>query len=191
MHLKDLYIGDKVLIRKAGEVIPEVVQVVGHKRSIQATKVVMIQQCPACQQPLVKMDAMHYCQNPDCPARHVESVIHFASKSAMDIKGLGEKIIQDLFELSYIQSSADLYHLKERRQDLLQVDGYSDKSVNLILEAIESSKQRSLEKLIVGLGIKEIGEKTAKQLAKRFLNLIALSQASYQDLILIQSTIKI
>lgn len=188
MHLKDLYIGDKVLIRKAGEVIPEVVQVVGHKRSIQATKVVMIQQCPACQQPLVKMDAMHYCQNPDCPARHVESVIHFASKSAMDIKGLGEKIIQDLFELSYIQSSADLYHLKERRQDLLQVDGYSDKSVNLILEAIESSKQRSLEKLIVGLGIKEIGEKTAKQLAKRFLNLIALSQASYQDLISLEDT---
>ncbi len=188
IDVKDLYIGDRVLIRKAGEVIPEVVQVVGHKRSMNATKVVMIQQCPACQEPLIKIDAMHFCQNSECPARHVESVIHFASKTAMDIKGLGDKIIQDLFELGFIQSSADLYQLKERRQDLLQIDGYSDKSVDLILEAIEASKQRSLEKLLVGLGIKEIGEKTAKQLAKRFLTLTALSQATYQDLISLEDT---
>lgn len=188
IQLKDLYLGDKVLIRKAGEVIPEVVQVVGHKRKTDAIKVVMAQQCPACREPLVKIEAMHYCQNLSCPARNVESVIHFASKSAMDIKGLGDKIIQDLFELGFIQSSADLYQLKQRRSDLLQVDGYSDKSVDLILEAIEASKQRSLEKLIVGLGIKEIGEKTAKQLAKRFLNLSSLSHATYQDLISLEDT---
>ncbi len=188
MQLKDLYLGDKVLIRKAGEVIPEVVQVVGDKRSNTAIKVVMIKDCPACHQPLVKIEAMHYCRNLSCPARNVESVIHFASKSAMDIRGLGDKIIQDLFEFGFIQSSADLYQLKERRHDLLQVDGYSDKSVDLILEAIEVSKKRSLEKLIVGLGIKEIGEKTAKQLAKRFLNLTSLSQATYQDLISLEDT---
>lgn len=188
IRLKDLYIGDQVLIRKAGEVIPEVVQVISQKRSMDAKKVEMIQHCPACQQPLVKVDAMHYCQNADCPARHIESVIHFASKTAMDIKGLGDKIIQDLFELGLIHSSADLYDLKQHRQALLQVDGYSDKSVDQILDAIENSKQRSLEKLIVGLGIKEIGEKTAKQLAKRFLTLHALSQATYQDLISLEDT---
>ncbi len=188
MLLKNLYLGDQVLIRKAGEVIPEVVQVVSHKRLANAIKVTMIQECPACHQPLIKIEAMHYCQNPSCPARHVESVIHFASKIAMDMKGLGDKIIQDLFELGFIQSSADLYALKDKREALLQIDGYSDKSVDLILDAIEKSKQRSLEKLIVGLGIKEIGEKTAKQLAKRFLNLQALAQATYQDLMALEDT---
>ncbi|MGA0096959.1 MAG: NAD-dependent DNA ligase LigA [Bacilli bacterium] len=188
LTLKDLYLGDKVLIRKAGEVIPEVVQGLAMKRSPNAQKVTMIQHCPVCQQPLTKIEAMHYCLNQACPARHVESLIHFAIKSAMDIKGLGDKIIEELFNLGFLKTPADLYQLHTHREALKQLEGYGDRSIDQLLAAIETSKQRSLEKLIVGLGIKEIGEKTAKQLAKRFQTLTALTHATEQDLLALEDT---
>ena len=188
MMLKDLHLGDRVLIRKAGEVIPEVVQVLPFKRSVNAKKVLMIQQCPACGSALVRVEAMHFCLNETCSARQVEGIIHFASKVAMDIKGLGDKIIEELVQLGFVRSIADLYRLHEKRKELILLDGYSDKSVTLILDAIEESKQRSLEKLLVGLGIKEVGEKTAKMLAKRFLNLQALSVATVEDLLALADT---
>ncbi len=188
MMLKDLHLGDRVLIRKAGEVIPEVVQVLPFKRSVNAKKVLMIQQCPACGSALVRVEAMHFCLNETCSARQVEGIIHFASKVAMDIKGLGDKIIEELVQLGFVRSIADLYRLHEKRKELILLDGYSDKSVTLILDAIEESKQRSLEKLLVGLGIKEVGEKTAKMLAKRFLTLRALSVATIEDLLALADT---
>ena len=188
MMLKDLHLGDRVLIRKAGEVIPEVVQVLPFKRSVNAKKVLMIQQCPACGSALVRVEAMHFCLNETCSARQVEGIIHFASKVAMDIKGLGDKIIEELVQLGFVRSIADLYRLHEKRKELILLDGYSDKSVTLILDAIEESKQRSLEKLLVGLGIKEVGEKTAKMLAKRFLTLRALSVATVEDLLALADT---
>ena len=188
MMLKDLHLGDRVLIRKAGEVIPEVVQVLPFKRSVNAKKVLMIQQCPACGSALVRVEAMHFCLNETCSARKVEGIIHFASKVAMDIKGLGDKIIEELVQLGFVRSIADLYRLHEKRKELILLDGYSDKSVTLILDAIEESKQRSLEKLLVGLGIKEVGEKTAKMLAKRFLTLRALSVATVEDLLALADT---
>jgi DNA ligase (NAD+) len=188
MMLKDLHLGDRVLIRKAGEVIPEVVQVLPLKRSVNAKKVLMIQQCPACGTALVRVEAMHFCLNEACSARQVEGIIHFASKVAMDIKGLGDKIIEEMVLLGFVRSIPDLYRLHEKRKALLLLDGYSDKSVTLILDAIEESKQRSLEKLLVGLGIKEVGEKTAKMLAKRFLTLRALSVATVEDLLALADT---
>jgi len=188
MMLKGLHLGDRVLIRKAGEVIPEVVQVLPFKRSVNAKKVLMIQQCPACGSALVRVEAMHFCLNETCSARQVEGIIHFASKVAMDIKGLGDKIIEELVQLGFVRSIADLYRLHEKRKELILLDGYSDKSVTLILDAIEESKQRSLEKLLVGLGIKEVGEKTAKMLAKRFLTLRALSVATVEDLLALADT---
>jgi DNA ligase (NAD+) len=188
MLLKDLHLGDRVMIRKAGEVIPEVVQVLPSKRSIHAEKVLMIHQCPACGSELVRVEAMHFCMNESCSARQVEGIIHFASKVAMDIKGLGDKIIEELVQLGFIRSIPDLYRLHEKKDELLLLDGYSNKSVASILEAIEDSKQRSLEKLLVGLGIKEVGEKTSKMLAKRFLTLQALSIATIDDLLALSDT---
>lgn len=188
MILKDLHIGDHVLIRKAGEVIPEVVQVLPLKRLVDAKKVLMIQQCPACGSALVRVEAMHFCLNQTCSARQVEGIIHFASKVAMDIKGLGDKIIEEMVLLGFVRFIPDIYRLHEKRIELLLLDGYSDKSVTLILDAIEKSKQRSLEKLLVGLGIKEVGEKTAKMLAKRFLTLQALSVATVEDLLALADT---
>ena len=188
MMLKDLHLGDRVLIRKAGEVIPEVVQVLPLKRAIDAKKVLMINQCPACGSSLVRVEAMHFCINETCSARQVEGIIHFASKVAMDIKGLGEKIIEELVQLGFVHSIQDLYRLHQKKNELLLLDGYSDKSVKLILDAIEDSKQRSLEKLLVGLGIKEVGEKTAKMLARRFLTLQALSMATVDDLLALADT---
>ena len=188
MMVKDLHLGDRVLIRKAGEVIPEVVQVLPLKRSVDAKKVLMIQQCPACGSALVKVEAMHFCLNETCSARQVEGIIHFASKVAMDIKGLGDKIIEEMVLLGFVRAIPDLYRLHEKRKELLLLDGYSDKSVTLILDAIQDSKQRSLEKLLVGLGIKEVGEKTAKMLAKRFLTLQALASATIEDLLALADT---
>ena len=188
MLLKDLHIGDRVLIRKAGEVIPEVVQVLPLKRSNHAKKVLMIHNCPACGSALVRVEAMHFCLNEACSARQVEGIIHFASKVAMDIKGLGDKIIEELVQLGFVRSIPDLYRLHAKRKELLLLDGYSDKSVTLILDAIQDSKQRSLEKLLVGLGIKEVGEKTAKMLAKRFATLQALANSTVDDLLALSDT---
>jgi DNA ligase (NAD+) len=188
MMVKDLHLGDRVLIRKAGEVIPEVVQVLPLKRSVDAHQVLMIKHCPACGSALVRVEAMHFCMNEGCSARQVEGIIHFASKVAMDIKGLGEKIIEELVQLGFIRSIPDLYRLHEKKHELLLLNGYSDKSVRLITNAIEDSKQRSLEKLLVGLGIKEVGEKTAKMLAKRFLTLQALSKATVDELLALADT---
>jgi DNA ligase (NAD+) len=186
MRLKDLHIGDRLWIRKAGEVIPEVVQVLTAHRQQQAVPVVMITTCPSCQSKLEKIDAQHFCLNPLCPAKHIETMIHFVSKVAMDIKGLGEKIIEDLYALGLIQSIADLYNLKDKQEELLLLDGYGEKSVHQLLVSIESSKNRSLEKLIVGLGIPEVGEKTAKQLAQRFMTLDRLMTATKADLLALQ-----
>lgn len=188
IKLKDLHLGDRVWIRKAGEVIPEVVQVNPTNRLPGAMPVKMVTDCPVCQQPLVKIEAMHFCHNPQCQARHLEGLIHFVSKGAMDIKGLGEKVIEQLFQEGLVRTMVDLYHLHTHQDHLLQLEGFAQRSVNQLLQAIEESKRRSLEKVLVGLGIKEVGEKTAKQLAKRFQTLEALMQASYADLLALDDT---
>ena len=179
---KDLHESDEVFIRKAGDVIPEVVSVHREKRRPDAKKITMIAACPVCQGPLTKIDAMHYCLNAQCPARQEEALIHFVSKDAMDIEGLGEKIVQDWVQRGWLTSVADFYAMHHHKETLLTLEGYAEKSVEGLLEAIEKSKQQSMERLLFGLGIADVGEKTAKQLARYFESMDALAVASQETL---------
>lgn len=168
---KNLKIGDYIVLRKAGDVIPEVVRALPEKRDGTERDFVMIDRCPVCGAPLVKKDAMHFCVSPTCPARQIESIIHFSSRDAMDIDTMGDKAVELFFNEGYLSNIPSIYKLKEHREEIMNIEGWSTKSVDHLLEAIENSKQNSLEKLLFGLGIKEIGAKTAKILAKRYLNL--------------------
>lgn len=168
---KNLKIGDYIILRKAGDVIPEVVRAIPEKRDGTEREFIMIDKCPVCGAPLVRKDAMHFCVSPTCPARQIEGMIHFSSRDAMDIDTMGEKAVELFFNEGYLSNIPSIYHLKEHRDDILNIEGWSTKSVDHLLQAIEKSKENSLEKLLFGLGIKEIGAKTAKILAKRYLNL--------------------
>ena len=179
---KGLMIGDTVMLRKAGDVIPEVVRVLKERRNGSERPFTMIENCPVCGTPLTKIDAMHFCLNPDCDARSIEGLIHFVSKDAMDIEGLGEKVTEIFFNEGFVRSIPDIYRLASRRQEIIEVEGFSDKSVDSVLLAIEKSKSNSLERLLFGLGIKEVGEKMAKTLAKHFDSMDALRQATAEQL---------
>ena len=179
---KDLKIGDYVVIRKAGDVIPEVVRVVKERRTDDVKDFKMIGLCPVCGSPLVRVDAMHYCTNPHCDAKKIEGIIHFSSRDAMDIEGMGEKVVEQFFNQGFIRSIADIYDLGQYRDDIIALDGWKDKSIDNLLSAIEKSKQNSLEKVLFGLGIKEVGAKTAKVLARKYGDIDALSQASEEEL---------
>jgi DNA ligase (NAD+) len=183
LRAKDLHEGDTVFIRKAGDVIPEVVRVDVALRQPYAKRIEMITQCPVCQSLLVKVDAMHYCFNAQCGGRQQEGLTHYVSKDAMDIEGLGEKIIQDFVAQGWLTDVSDFYNMHEHRDALLALEGYSDKSVNQLLDAIEASKSQTLERLLFGLGIHDVGEKTAKQLAKHFETMDALMVADEQHLV--------
>ena len=179
---KGLKIGDYVVLRKAGDVIPEVVRPVLERRTGEEKDIVMASVCPVCGTPLIRKDAMHFCPNPHCGARKVESIIHYASKDAMDIEGLGDKVSEQLFNQGFIKDISDLYLLYDHRQEIIELDGWKDKSIDNLLNAIDKSKSNSLERLLFGLGIKEVGEKMDKTLAKKYYTLDALKQASYEEL---------
>lgn len=183
---RDLKIGDHVLIRKAGDIIPEVLQAVKAKRKGDEVPFVMIENCPVCNSPLTFKDPLHFCLNPMCPARHEEGLIHFASRGAMDIEGLGERIVEILFSQNHLKTIADVYSLYEHKEALMEIEGFGEKSVEKLLNAIELSKTRSLEKLIFGLGIKEVGAKTSKVLASKFMSLDNLMAATESDLLKIR-----
>ena len=168
---KGLLIGDEVVIRKAADVIPEVVRPVKEKRTGAEVPFVMSEICPECGQPLTRVQGLHYCLNKDCPSRTIEGIIHFASRDAMDIDGLGSAVIEELFAEGFIKDIPDLYELYQHAQEIKELDGWGDKAVTNMLDAIENSKKQSLERLLFGLGIKEVGSKTAKILARRFRNL--------------------
>ena len=180
---KSLMIGDYVYLRKAGDVIPEVVKVDKTRRDGSQKPFEMITNCPVCHQPLSKVDAMHYCLNPNCDAKHIEGMIHFASRNAMDIEGMGEKVVEQFFNQNFFHSIDEIYELYQYRQDVISLDGWQSKSVDKLIDAIEKSKSNSLERLLFGLGIKEVGEKMAKTLASKFLSLDALIAASEEDLL--------
>jgi len=181
---KDLKIGDIVSIRKAGDVIPEVVEVKKERRTGTEKEFIMIKNCPICQTPLVKKDDQvdYYCLNEHCHSRKVESLIHFASRDAMNIEGLGEKVMEDFFNFKFITTIPDIYLLQCHRDVLTHLEGYGDKSITKLLEAIEKSKNNSLEKLLFGLGIPHVGSKTAKILASYYHDLDTLINASYEEL---------
>ena len=180
---RDIRIGDRVVLRKAGDIIPEVVKVITRHRPETATPFVMIKNCPKCDSELVKEagEVDHYCLNTDCPARIVESLCHFVSRNAMNIEGLGEKVIEQLYEVGLIKNVADIYRLQ--KEQLLPLERMGAKKVENLLTAIAHSKQNSLEKLLFGLGIRHVGSKTAKVLTTNFRYLEAIAQATFDDLI--------
>lgn len=182
---KGLKIGDIVSIRKAGDVIPEVVEAKIERRTGQEKEFVMITECPMCETKLIKKEGQvdYYCPNNKCPARHVESLIHFASRDAMNIDGLGDRIIEDFYNFGYIGTIADIYCLRQHEKDLVRLEGYGDKSINNMFEAIENSKQNSLERLIFGLGIPHVGEKTAKVLAAKYENMDNFMNTTEDELV--------
>lgn len=181
---KGLKIGDTVSIRKAGDVIPEVVEAKVERRKGNELDFVMIKECPMCNTPLIKKEGQvdYYCPNDKCPARHIEGLIHFASRDAMNVDGLGDRIMEDFYNFGFIKNIVDIYNLKNHKQDLIRLEGFGDKSVNNLLDAIENSKQNSLEKLIFALGISHVGAKTGKILAQNFNTLDNLINASEEEL---------
>jgi len=181
---KGFKIGDIVSIRKAGDVIPEVVEPIIDRRDGTEKDFEMIKTCPICGSDLIKekTQADYFCLNEKCPARKVESLIHFVSRDAMNIEGLGERIMEDFYNMGYIKSFTDIYKLNSKKEELMELEGFGIKSINNLLESIENSKNNSLEKLLFGLGIRQVGNKTAKLLAKKFETLDNLMNASFETL---------
>lgn len=179
---KDIRIGDTVIIQKAGDIIPEVVEVVTEKRTGNETPFTMPEKCPVCGTGVVREadEAATRCVNPECPAQKIRNIIHFASKDAMDIDGLGPAIIEQLAELDLIKSPADLYYLKY--EDLVEIDRMGVKSANNLINAIENSKNAGLDRVIFALGIRNIGSKAGKVLAEKFGDIDSLSEASEEEL---------
>ncbi len=181
---KDLRIKDVVSIRKAGDVIPEVVEPKLERRTGLEKKFKMIKNCPICGSLLQKKEGQvdYYCLNTVCPARHIEGLIHFVSRHAMNIDGLGERIMEDFFNLGFIREIPDIYHLEEHQKDLIELEGFGNKSVLNLLEAINLSKENSLERLLFGLGIGGIGDKTALLLARTYKTLEAIASKTAEEL---------
>lgn len=179
---KDVRVGDVISIRKAGDVIPEVVEVKLERRKEDSAPFKMIDKCPICDMELVKKDSHHFCINDNCPARHIEGLIHFVERKAMNIDGLGDRIIEDFYNMGYLRSFDDFYNLKDKKKELMCLEGFGEKSINNMLEAIEDSKSNSLERLLFALGIRHVGSKTAKILANKYLNIDNLMNASFEEL---------
>ena len=180
---KELKIGDYVVIRKAGDVIPEVVRPVKERRTGTEIPFVMINNCPVCGMPLIRKDAMHFCCNPHCDARQIESIIHFSSREAMDIEGLGERVAEQFFNQGFFRNVKEIYTLADHRDEIISLDGWQSKSVDNLINAIEKSKENSLERVLFGLGIKEVGVKMAKTLARKYMNIDNLIAASEEELL--------
>ncbi len=181
---KELKIGDIVSIHKAGDVIPEIGEVKKERRTGKEKEFEMIKTCPMCGEFIYKKEGQvdYYCINPLCPARHIEELCHFVSRKAMNIDGLGERIIEDFYNLKYIEKIPDIYKLARYHDELTELEGYGQKSVDNLLEAIENSKKNSLERLLFGLGIPNVGEKTSKLLATHYQTLDHLMAASQEEL---------
>lgn len=180
---KDIRIKDYVIVRKAGEIIPEVIGVDYEKRKDQKAYTIPTS-CPVCDNPIIQFEdeVDYYCINNDCPARLVQSIVHFVSKDAMNIEGLGERNIEQFFQLGYLKTVEDLFTLKDNRDYLVQLPGFKDKSIDKLLKNIESSKSNSFSKLLYALGIRNIGNKSARILASHYPNIDLLQNASVDEL---------
>lgn len=181
INRKDVRIGDTVVVQRAGDVIPEVVMVVNSKRAIHAKPYIMPERCPSCGSHVVKEEIIWRCPNVSCPAQVLESICHFASKGGMDIEGLGYKHIEQMVEKGLIRDAADLYYLT--KTDILKLERFAEKSAQNIIDSIEKSRNTTLPRLIYALGIRDVGEHTAKLLANSFGTLDALRKVKYEDLI--------
>ncbi|HZG74189.1 MAG TPA: NAD-dependent DNA ligase LigA [Chondromyces sp.] len=179
---KDIKIGDYVIVKKAGDIIPEVVNVIPERRTGEEQEFSMPTHCPECESELVRLEGevALRCINPKCPAQIREGLIHFVSRDAMNIEGLGEKVISQLFREKLVHDVADIYKL--RKEQLLELERMGEKSATNLVNAIEASKENSLEKLLFGLGIRHVGAKAAKTLAQQFETIDHLGSATFQDL---------
>ncbi|APX72128.1 NAD-dependent DNA ligase LigA [Companilactobacillus allii] len=180
---KDIRVGDTVMLHKAGDIIPEVSQVVLSKRPKDSVEALIPTNCPYCDSKLIHLEdeVALRCINPKCPAQVKEQLTHFASRNAMNIDGLGPKIIEQLYTKSLIKDVADLYKLTAN--DLATLDGFKEKSINNLLSAIDNSKANSVERLIFGLGIRHVGAKAGRILAENFLNLDNLMNATKEEIL--------
>lgn len=181
---KDIRINDTVIIRKAGDIIPEVIRSIKENRDGSQVRYVFPDTCPVCGGKLYRFEdeAAHYCVNSECKARLVYSIAHFTERNAMNIDGLGEKRVEAFLNAGLLNSFEDIYKLHNRKDDILQLEKFGEKSFNNLIEAIENSKKNSLERLINGLGIRQVGEKASKVLAAYYGNMDALMHASFEDL---------
>jgi len=182
LRLKDVRAGDEVWIRRAGDVIPEVVGANLSKRKIGAEEFKFPTACPVCKQKVLKDKSAYRCINPECPARVVERIKHYVSRKAMDIRGLGEQWIENFFELGFLSNLADLYELKDRAVEIQGLEGFGEKSVEKMLLGLEESKKQSAERFLFGLGIPLIGEATARDLLASAGSLSKLFKLSIEDL---------
>lgn len=174
---KDIKIGDRVLIQKAGDIIPEVVKSLTEKRTGSEIEFNMPKNCPVCGSPVHREEgeAAYRCTNFACSAQAVRNIIHFVSRNAMDIEGMGPSVVQKLIDQHLIENSADIYSVK--KDDLVNIDKLGEKSAQNLVNAIEKSKKNCLSRLIFGLGIRHIGQAAAREIAKHFKNIDALINA--------------
>lgn len=182
---KDIRIGDIVSIRKAGDIIPEIVEVKKERRTGEEIPVKMIETCPICKTKLIRKEseAAYFCTNPDCDARNIEGLIHFASRDAMNIEGFGERIVEDFYNMGFLKSINDYYKLYEHKEILQELEGFGEKSINKLLDNIELSKNNSLERLVFGLGIRHVGKKTAKVLSEYYNNIDKMMNTNLEELL--------
>jgi DNA ligase (NAD+) len=187
IHRKDIRIGDWVVVQRAGDVIPEIVEPIISRRTGKEKVFSMPSRCPVCGSEVIKPEgeAMHRCTNAACPSQALERIKHFVSREAMDIDGVGDKLCQALFEAGLIKDVADLYYLT--KEQLLGLERMADKSASNVLNSIEGSKDRPLARVIFALGILHVGEQYAELLAKRFNSIDALAKASQEELSTIPS----
>ena len=177
---KDVRIGDTVIIQRAGDVIPEVVQVITSKRTGSEKKFKMPSKCPVCGAEVVREEAIHRCIGLDCPAQLKGRIKHFASKRAMDIEGLGVKLIDQLVKKGLIKDVADIYYIK--KEELIALERMADKSAQNIIDAIEETKEKPLSKFLYSLGIRHVGEHISELLARHFPRLDDFFHLSEEDL---------
>lgn len=181
---KDIRIGDYVTVRKAGDIIPEVVNALPERRDGSQLPYQFPHTCPICNGVLERSvdESDYFCINIDCPARIVESLSHYASRDALNIDGLGDKKVEFLYTKGFLTSIEDIYKLKSHEATLINYDGFGEKSLHKLFDAIEDSKHQELDKLIYGFGIRHIGEKAARVLSEEYLHLDSLVRAGRESL---------
>lgn len=181
---KDIRVGDIISIRKAGDVIPEVVRVLKERRVGELPPFKMLDKCPICDTEIVRneKEADYYCPNMGCPARKIENLIHFASRNAMNIDGMGEAILEELYNEGFITDITDIYDIDKYEEELINLNGYGKKKIDNLKKATINSKSNSLERLLFGLGIRNVGAKTAKILARYYKNIDNIMSASIEEL---------
>lgn len=180
---KDIRIGDTVRIIKAGDVIPRVESVVMENRKETSLPFTMPDECPICSSKLVKKDANYYCVNDKCSKKDIEALIHYVCRDSNNIEGFGDAIVEDFYNLGYIKTIPDIYKLGKYREELKLLEGFGDKSINNLLDSIENSKSNSLEKLLFAIGIRHVGKKTAKILAKYYKDIESLMSTDMEVLV--------